>query len=123
MNKVNIPASFEHKAYHAAASAAKDAEKSPETPQTLSHAYKLAFQDSEFLLTDEMRSCGCNWSLRNLKSFSNGIELNRPLSCLVVPGYLTRMWLKSAWKKFNLDWKNLPMMNRLRKNWDGPAFA
>lgn len=55
MKKVNIPASFENKAYHAAASAVKDAEKSPETPQTLSHAYRLAFQDSEFMLTDEMR--------------------------------------------------------------------
>ncbi|MBT5928247.1 MAG: LOG family protein [Verrucomicrobia bacterium] len=55
MKKINIPASFEKKAYHAAASAVKDAQTSPETPQTLSHAYKLAFQDSEFLLTDEMR--------------------------------------------------------------------
>ncbi len=56
MNKVNIPASFENKAYHAASSAAVDAQKNPETPQTRSHAYKLAFQDSEFMLTDEMRS-------------------------------------------------------------------
>ena len=56
MKKINIPSSFEHKAYHAAASAVKDANKGPQTPQTLSHAYKLAFQDTEFLLTDEMRS-------------------------------------------------------------------
>lgn len=55
MNKINIPPSFENKAYHAAASAVKDAQTSPETPQTLSHAYKLAFQDQEFLLADEMR--------------------------------------------------------------------
>ena len=55
MNKINIPPSFENKAYHAAASAVKDAQASSETPQTLSHAYKLAFQDQEFLLTDEMR--------------------------------------------------------------------
>jgi len=56
MKKINIPASFENKAYHAAANAVKDAEKQTSTPQTRSHAYKLAFQDNEFLLRDEMRS-------------------------------------------------------------------
>jgi len=55
MKKIKIPDSFESRSYQAAAKAAADAGKQPDTPQTRSHAYKLSFQDEEFLVGESTR--------------------------------------------------------------------
>jgi len=55
MNKINIPESFENRSYQAAAHAARDAARPSDSPQTRAHAYKLSFQDEEFLVGESTR--------------------------------------------------------------------
>ncbi|MDF0541073.1 LOG family protein [Sphingobium sp. H39-3-25] len=46
---------IEERKFRPAAEEAKDAKQAVETPQTQSKAYKLAFQDNEFLLREDLR--------------------------------------------------------------------
>lgn len=71
---------------------ARTAEHVPPVPQTESSAYKLAFQDTEFLLREDLRPVRFQLELLKPELLLNEANMARPSFSMARPASRRRKW-------------------------------